>query len=205
VLNTSGAIHGIANFLKESESEEDRNELTDALLEASSQLLDEIETQKDLRNAENGNLNVSKESIDINKILSKVYDLYKNHDVAKGKNFIIEKLPCEILINTDQALLTRSIGNLVKNALEAIKKNGIVKLTAEYQNEYVVFHVHNEGIIPAHIQAHIFQRSFSTKGNAGRGIGTYSVKLLVDNYLNGTVSFVSNEEKNTIFSIKLPV
>ncbi|MFH1196595.1 MAG: ATP-binding protein [bacterium] len=204
VLNTSGAIHGIATFLQESESEEDRNELMSALLEASTQLLDEIETQKDLRNAENGNLNVDKNSFDVNKVLFKVYDLYKNHDVAKGKNFKVEKLPKDVSIKTDLTLLTRSIGNLVKNALEAVQKNGNVILSAEDHGDFIVLNIHNDGVIPPNIQVHIFQRSFSTKGNSGRGIGTYSVKLLVENYLGGTVSFISNQEKNTVFSIKLP-
>jgi sensor histidine kinase regulating citrate/malate metabolism len=48
----------------------------------------------------------------------------------------------------------------------------------------------------------LFQRSFSTKGN-GRGIGTYSIKLLTENYLKGKVSFFSNEEEGTVFSIEL--
>ncbi len=48
----------------------------------------------------------------------------------------------------------------------------------------------------------MFNRTFSTKGE-GRGIGTYSIKLLTENYLKGTVSFVSNESKGTVFSIKV--
>ena len=34
--------------------------------------------------------------------------------------------------------------------------------------------------------------SFSTKG-AGRGLGTYGMKLLTERYLNGSVSFVSSQ------------
>lgn len=48
----------------------------------------------------------------------------------------------------------------------------------------------------------IFQRSFSTKGK-GRGIGTYSVRLLSENYLKGNISFVSNEYEGTIFTVEL--
>jgi sensor histidine kinase regulating citrate/malate metabolism len=50
----------------------------------------------------------------------------------------------------------------------------------------------------------IFQRSFSTKG-AGRGLGTYSIKLLGERYLHGTVSFASSAEQGTIFQISLPL
>lgn len=38
----------------------------------------------------------------------------------------------------------------------------------------------------------IFQRSFSTKGAKGRGLGTYSMKLFGETYLGGQVSFRSS-------------
>ena len=47
-------------------------------------------------------------------------------------------------------------------------------------------------------------RSFSTKAKKGRGIGTYSVKLLIENYLRGRVSFISNEEEQTKFIVEIP-
>lgn len=50
----------------------------------------------------------------------------------------------------------------------------------------------------------IFQRSFSTKGG-GRGIGTYSVKLLTENYLQGRVAFVSTAEAGTTFTATYPI
>ncbi len=60
----------------------------------------------------------------------------------------------------------------------------------------------NAGVIPSDVQMQIFQRSFSTKGK-GRGIGTYSIRLLTENYLKGKASFVSNNTDDTIFSIEL--
>ena len=39
--------------------------------------------------------------------------------------------------------------------------------------------------MPDEVKAQIFERSFSTKGR-GRGIGTYSIKLLTERYLEGT-------------------
>ena len=52
------------------------------------------------------------------------------------------------------------------------------------------------------VQLQLFQRSFSTKGES-RGIGTYSIKLLIENYLKGKVSFVSNKTVGTVISIEL--
>ena len=52
-------------------------------------------------------------------------------------------------------------------------------------------------------QLQVFQRSFSTKGR-GRGLGTYSVKLLSERYLGGRVSFSSTPEAGTVFRLFLP-
>ncbi|MEW6195823.1 MAG: ATP-binding protein, partial [Bacteroidota bacterium] len=45
---------------------------------------------------------------------------------------------------------------------------------------------------------------FSTKQKKGRGIGLYSVKLIIEQNLKGKVSFVSNEQVGTIFTIEMP-
>jgi sensor histidine kinase regulating citrate/malate metabolism len=56
--------------------------------------------------------------------------------------------------------------------------------------------------MPEEVKMQLFQRSFSTKGE-GRGIGTYSIRLLTENYLNGKVSFISNKTDGTVFSVEL--
>jgi sensor histidine kinase regulating citrate/malate metabolism len=64
--------------------------------------------------------------------------------------------------------------------------------------------VYNKTYIPEEIQMQIFQRSFSSKG-ADRGLGTYSIKLLTERYLEGKVYFTSSEKEGTKFFIELPV
>ncbi len=67
----------------------------------------------------------------------------------------------------------------------------------------VWFEVHNPAYMPRDIQLQVFQRSFSTKGE-GRGLGTYSIKLLTERYLCGTVSFKSSPEEGTVFRVEYP-
>ena len=52
------------------------------------------------------------------------------------------------------------------------------------------FWVNNPAVMPREVQLQVFKRSFSTKGS-GRGIGTYSMRLLVSRYLGGSVDFES--------------
>ena len=53
------------------------------------------------------------------------------------------------------------------------------------------------------VQLGVFQRSLSTKGS-GRGLGTYSMKLLTERYLKGHVSFTSTASGGTTFTIRIP-
>ncbi len=81
-------------------------------------------------------------------------------------------------ITTDRKLVLRVLRNMLKNALEATPPGGVVTLRCVEMGKHVVFTVHNSGVMSPEVQLQVFQRSFSTKGHPGRGIGTYSVKLL---------------------------
>lgn len=112
-------------------------------------------------------------------------------------------------LDTDPALLTRVIVNMIKNGLEATAQGGLVRLGCEAAPAGdpapgVRFWVHNEGVIPPDVRLRIFQRSFSTKAERGRGLGTYGMKLLGERLLGGRVSFASTPEAGTTFEIRLP-
>ena len=203
VLNTATAVLGISEIINDSEEIDTIQEFKGLLFNSSEQLVREIQIQRDLINAEHGTLTVNKESKSVNDILSRSFNLYKDHKLTKDKYYELILVKSDFMILTDSVLLSRSIGNLLKNALEATASNGKVTLYVEQDSDSIIFCVKNDSVIPKNIQLQIFQRSFSTKAKSGRGIGTYSVKLLVEQYLGGNVSFVSNEEFGTIFTIKI--
>jgi sensor histidine kinase regulating citrate/malate metabolism len=91
------------------------------------------------------------------------------------------------------------------NALEATIDGHAIKIWDELREDAVCFHVWNDGYIPPNIAQRIFQRNFTTKEQNGRGIGTFSMKLIGENLLGGKVSFTTSQEKGTIFTILLPV
>ncbi len=204
VLNTASAINGIATILPQIQDPDEFNEFSQMLLTSSNQLISEIQFQRDLLYAENGNLEVNPKPVSINSIITKVKEIYLDHEVAKGKTIEVKPLEKDAVIETEENLLLRSLGNLVKNALEAVKDGEPVIVYADQTNDSIYLNVKNNGVIPLNIQMQIFQRSFSTKGNYGRGIGTYSVKLFVEQYLGGKVYFVSNKMLQTIFTIEIP-
>ena len=58
--------------------------------------------------------------------------------------------------------------------------------------------------MPEYVRAHVFQRSFSTKGS-GRGLGTYGVKLLTESYMGGRVWFDSAAGEGTTFHVEFDI
>ncbi|HEX9079945.1 MAG TPA: ATP-binding protein, partial [Desulfuromonadaceae bacterium] len=108
-------------------------------------------------------------------------------------------------IFSDASVVRRIIGNMTINALEATQPGETVTLSARSDGQRVVIEVHNPGVIPPDVQLRLFNRSFSTKEAAGRGIGTYSMKLFGERYLKGQVSFRSNRDEGTVFSFSLPI
>ena len=91
------------------------------------------------------------------------------------------------------------------NALEATEENGIVKIWSEQEGNLLSFYVWNAQEIPQEITNRIFQRNFSTKEQAGRGIGTFSMKLFGEEILGGQVSFSSSKKDGTTFKFTYPV
>ena len=105
---------------------------------------------------------------------------YLKHPACEGKTIRAATACDPISFFSDFPLLLRVLGNLVKNALEASRVDRVVTLGCRgLSSEKVEFFVHNDGEIPRTAQLQIFNRSFSTKGS-GRGLGTYSVKLLTE-------------------------
>jgi signal transduction histidine kinase len=203
ILNTGSAINGLAELLVDEEDELVKTELIDSIISSSRQLINEILHQRELSSAQDGNLEVTLSETSVNTILKIAFELYEKHKLAEDKNLAVDYLKEDVKFITDQTLLVRSIGNLIKNALEASRNNELIRIYSNADDLYITFFVYNEGIIPDQVKLNIFQRSFSTKASKGRGIGTYSVKLLVEDYLKGEVGFVSDDINKTIFHIKI--
>ena len=99
----------------------------------------------------------------------------------------------------------KPIVNMLKNAFEATEPGGTVELGCELQGRACRFFVSNAETIPPNVASKVFERSFSTKSDVGRGLGTYSMKLFGERILKGKVSFTTSEEYGTTFFIELPV
>jgi len=102
---------------------------------------------------------------------------------------------------SDEALVKRVVGNMLKNAIEATPMGGTITMKCYQGADEACFEVHNPSVMPREVQLQMFQRSFSTKGT-GRGLGTYSMKLLTEKFLKGSIGFKSEEGFGTSFTAK---
>jgi signal transduction histidine kinase len=202
ILNTAGGLKGISELIKEAESDE-LEEYRNVLLSLIEKLIDEIKVQRDLVFAENGELGVNISQFDGIKFLNEVNNSFCQQYNSKDKRILLVNDSGNITIETDRVLLWRVIINMLKNALEASGSNNNIKFGCRNNSGMIDFWVNNPSFIKPEIQLQIFQRSFSTKG-AGRGTGTYSIKLLTERYLKGRAWFESTEKEGTTFYISIP-
>ncbi len=202
VMNTATGLHGFASLLHKA-SPEELDELKDIITRLTERLIDEISIQREIMAAENDELIVHPQPVVIEGLLQEIVDQYSQHPVGRSRSMYIDDRVPDLTLFTDRTLLRRVLGNMVKNALEACLPGETVTLGCEQRGEQVEMWVRNPSPMPLDVQLQVFQRSFSTKG-PGRGLGTYSMKLLGERYLKGRVTF-SSGENGTVFKIRCPL
>ncbi|MCF7807114.1 MAG: HAMP domain-containing histidine kinase [Candidatus Marinimicrobia bacterium] len=201
ILNTAGVIHSASKLLNGDESK--NQTFMDMITRSSLNLIEEIKSHRLLLQAENGDLTPHMTLFSPkSKIVEVVKDLEYN-PISKGKTLITDEFLSSAVVESDPVIFGRVLLNLVKNALEASNHDEAVSVGCFDSAGGVTISIHNPTYIPLDVQHQIFQRSYSTKGE-GRGIGTYSVKLFVEEYLEGRVWFESSVHTGTVFYVFLP-
>ena len=203
ILNVAGAVQFISDLIVHADPEE-LPELGPMLHDAVIKMVEEINAQKDLAAAENNELKIERETVNSMEVLQDTIDLYTRYRVTAQQNVLLDKDTKSIDFTTDRTILRRVIGNMLKNALEATAYESDVSVGSQVRDGRIIFWVHNPGAIPEEAKSQIFQRSFSTKSE-GRGLGTYSMKLLTERYLHGKVYFESSSDTGTTFFAEYPL
>ncbi len=151
---------------------------------------------------------ISLSSVNLNKLIKDFLDI-KREDIRDRKIKLIENFDGRVKeIEADPLRIERMIGNLLNNAIDAVKgKAGVVKtgtkLSADRKN--VILWVEDNGCgIPEENLGKIFDVFYSTKGSKGTGFGLAIVQKVVREH-GGTIEVKSVVNKGTKFLIKIPV
>lgn len=206
IQNKAGGLSGLMNIIKKMPDKNKASEMIELSLNLSNELMDEIKYFQHFTLAEMGKLDLVLSEFQVLRILQETADNIRYHNVAKDKAILLQEICDADIIESDKMVLKRILLNMIKNALEATPRGGIVNIGAKMIDEgkNVRFFVNNQAEMPQKVKMQVFQRSFSTKGK-NRGLGTYSIKLFTEKYLRGTASFISNPEIGTTFFIDIPV
>lgn len=209
IQNTSGALNAFAEeflSLVQEASNPRLLSLAKMIRHISTIVTDELVAHSQLVNLEVNSLRINISSVKLDEFIPEIVDLYSTFPWARNSYFIKQATTKDISILTDPVILKRVIVNLLKNAAEAEIEYDKSPITINWgsDREQAFISIHNNAAIPQEIQYQLFRKYSSTKGK-GRGIGTYSVKVLVENYLNAKVSFHSSPETGTTFSVFFPL
>ena len=108
-------------------------------------------------------------------------------------------------VNINAPLFNWVMENLLRNALDAMDGEGLIKADVYEDHEMVCIDISDTGKgIPSSKQKMVFQPGFTTK-KRGWGLGLSLAKRIIEEYHEGKI-FVKQSEQNqgTIFTIKLP-
>ena len=203
LINSAGGISGLSDIFDYPQTEASRKDIVAFIGKASKVLLEQILSFRDILHAESGDLNVKNLKLQSDDVITEAISLI-SYNKALKPNIIKDSSSENITLSTDKVLLSRILVNMLKNATEAeYNEDSEIVISANKKGNIARFWVKNNKVIPKDVQKQIFQRSFSTKGN-NRGLGTYSMKLLGEKYLKGTVGFDSNDLNRTVFYFELP-
>lgn len=121
-------------------------------------------------------------------------------------NFEISAPEQPIYVNLNAQLYSWTIENLVKNAIDAMKGKGSLKVVIFTTDKFVKINIEDTGKgLPKHLYQKIFEPGFTSK-KRGWGLGLSLAKRIIEDYHNGRIKVLHSEiGKGSILQISLKI
>jgi PAS domain S-box-containing protein len=140
----------------------------------------------------------------VNEVVAETLTLMERE--VGDRDILVERELAEGLprILLDRAQLKQAFYNIIKNALQAMRSGGILRIRTEADDTHVIisFVDSGHGIAPEQI-GQLFEPYFTTKQD-GTGLGLMIVQRIVREH-GGTIEVESDRDRGTTFRIKLPI
>ncbi|WNH13233.1 ATP-binding protein [Thalassobellus suaedae] len=154
---------------------------------------------------ETGKMNYKLTTFKLSKVVNEV--VYNTNMLLKeGQKINYPENIDDISLYQDEKIVELALSNLVNNAIKYSSENTVVDINIKQDETHTTFKIKDNGIgIPIKDQKSIFNRYFRAENALlaqGTGIGLNIVKSHLEN-LGGTISFVSEENKGSTFTIIL--
>lgn len=193
-------IYGFVDLMLEEDERETREEYAEIVNEQI-KILTNMTT--DVLDFAKGKTTILPVKHPVDKLIKNFAKFFEEDTKRKGYNF-------EWAVNTasniyiDPEKINRVFMNIMKNALEAMKKGGTFSITADEQNGEILFCLKDTGMgIPEEIRDKLFD-SFVTSGKkGGTGLGLAIVKKVVEEH-KGKIEVESETGVGTTFKLYFP-
>ncbi|MDC7224547.1 MAG: ATP-binding protein [Spirochaetales bacterium] len=202
INNLLQGLNAASDMLREVYS---TDKLVEVISHASHMLIKEVEIQRCLLNNNSLDCHIYRQEIKLRELLEELESIFSHNPLLESRHLLISSDNPDLNLHTDLALAIRILANMITNGLEASEERDAVSLWTEHEQDSLCFSVHNRQFIPEETARKIFQKNFTTKEECGRGLGTYSMKLLGEKILGGRVRFITSPERGTVFSFSLPL
>ena len=153
----------------------------------------------DLKSLDNFNL----KKVNIKKVLEEGIKLATAY-ISDKKIKITSNINIDAEVFIDENKFLACIVNIIKNAIEAIKKEGKINVSLEIEGDYIHIKISNDGEpISQEKQKSIFKEGFTTKPT-GSGLGLH---ICANNLKaqNATLKLTKSTTEITEFEIILPI
>jgi signal transduction histidine kinase len=202
IKNSLHSLSGLVQIAQYSE-ETDPNipQLIDLIME---DITDQMHYHQKLTLAYQNDLSLNIEHFEISQQIKNLVGSFIELRGSRSTAIEVSHNLCSVYIESDLVLFRRIIMNMFKNAYEASQDGDSIIVSNDVYPDRLKINVWNSQPIPLPVQAQIFQQTFSTKGR-GRGLGTYGIKMLSNRYLGGDVTFRSEANHGTTFTLDLPI
>lgn len=169
--------------------------------------IDAIALIRDLLDNKRNISSISKELVDIGRLIEQSGELFAAKAMEKKQQLILEVDHPLILVNRQKIL--RVISNIVNNAIKFSPQNSDITIRLERKDNVVLLSVQDKGIgIPADLKEGIFSINsaisrIGTEGEESHGLGLSISRTIVEEH-NGRLWFESEEGKGSVFYVELP-
>lgn len=220
IMSVSGAAEGLTELIAEYTasidnpivSAEDHKEIAKDMLDWVTKIKTHISYMSDIITTvkdQAAYLNASASDTFSVYDLSKKVTILMKHEIKKALLSLNVNIKCDpsTLIHGDVNNLIQVVNNLITNAIHSYngKINQTIDFIIDEDDDNIIIKIKDYGCgIPKEIQNKLFKEMITTKGKNGTGLGLYMSYSTIKGKFNGTLNFISEENKGTTFIISIP-
>jgi PAS domain S-box-containing protein len=142
--------------------------------------------------------------VDVAEILREALDLTRPLLATRPSVQLRTDMPPSLMVLANAADLRRSFSNIIFNAIEAMPRGGVLKVSCMQDSGRAVVAIEDTGVgISPEARSHIFSPYYTTKAK-GTGLGLSGARRIVQAH-GGEIQFESEPNRGTLFLVYLPL